>query len=95
MKDVQARGAWRYQVRDLMPIKAVLTAMQLCPMTDVSANQQLFIWGVICINIAFVIALIIITPTRIMQKFNDFGLRIRGMGVGGWFLCILLVGAFS
>ena len=43
-------------------------------------------------QIAAIIALIIITPTRIMQWFNNFGLRIRGMGVKGWFLCILLVG---
>ena len=43
-------------------------------------------------QVTAIIALIIITPTRIMQWFNNFGLRIRGMGVKGWFLCILLVG---
>jgi hypothetical protein len=53
---------------------------------------QFFIWGVAAVQVTAIIALIIITPTRIMQVFNDFGLKIRGMGVKGWFLCILLVG---
>jgi uncharacterized membrane protein YdjX (TVP38/TMEM64 family) len=53
---------------------------------------QFFIWGVAAVQVIAILALIIITPTRIMQWFNNFGLRIRGMGVKGWFLCILLVG---
>jgi hypothetical protein len=53
---------------------------------------QFFVWGVAAVQVTAIIALIIITPTRIMQVFNDFGLKIRGMGVKGWFLCILLVG---
>jgi hypothetical protein len=52
----------------------------------------MIIWAIAFINVAVIIAIILITPTRIMRWFNDFGLRIRGMGVGGWFLCTLLVG---
>lgn len=52
----------------------------------------MIIWAIAFINVAAIIAVILITPTRIMRWFNDFGLRIRGMGVGGWFLCTLLVG---
>lgn len=57
--------------------------------------HEMIIWAVAFINVAVIIAIILITPRRIMQWFNDFGLRIRGMGVGGWFLCTLLVGASS
>lgn len=55
----------------------------------------MIIWAIAFINVAAIIAVILITPTRIMRWFNDFGLRIRGMGVGGWFLCTLLVGKCS
>lgn len=58
-------------------------------------TPQMIIWAIAFINVAVIIAVILITPTRIMQWFNDFGLRIRGMGVGGWFLCTLLVGKSS
>ena len=52
----------------------------------------MILWGIVIINWTFIIAVVVITPTRIMGWFNDFGLRIREMGVGGWFLCTLLVG---
>ena len=65
------------------------------PTPCTSADNQFFIWGVATVQVCAILALIIITPTRIMIWFNNFGLRIRGMGVKGWFLCILLVGMLS
>ena len=55
----------------------------------------MILWVFIMFQTIVVIAIIVITPTRIMGWFNDFGLRIRQMGVGGWFLCTLLVGMYS
>jgi hypothetical protein len=46
---------------------------------------------VTAINIAVITAVIIITPRRIGHWFNEFGLAIKGMGVGGMFLCGLFV----
>jgi hypothetical protein len=47
------------------------------------------------VTLAHLVALtlvILITPTRIGQWFNAFGIKLRGMGVGGMFLLGLMVG---
>ena len=46
------------------------------------------------INVGILIAVIIITPTRIGQWFNTLAGHLRDMGVGGVFLCSLFVGAW-
>jgi len=54
-------------------------------------KHKLLIWTFGFVNIALLVAVLIITPRRIAGWFNSFGLAIRNMGVGGMFICGLMV----
>jgi hypothetical protein len=50
--------------------------------------------GIVAINIALLIAVLIITPHRIGQWMNDGAVWLRGLGPVGMLICCCLVGGW-